>query len=221
MKEFKKWFKKYKGDGIHCDKCENKLIPVEHVGKEDKETGLDFYQCEKCKILICMNSKEQPEQEGKQEAQKPSNRIFPCGHWDGIFCNYYGKSVFIDKCKDCDGYTLKKPSDRIKEIHKRSPSINDKDGYILAIIQFLDEAIPRLEMSIADIDHAASTTIDNLCKRIDELEKQKFACPNCHRLVDELIHQIGRYHSILADGTLLPIEWECKHCAPKEESNNE
>lgn len=86
-----------------------------------------------------------------------------------------------------------KPTDIIwsnyDKLRSTAPELNCLEGTIKAILEYLDE----------------------------QAEKPLYACPNCHRIVDELID-----HQIEWDGrseTYTPIvqhSYTCKHCAEKK-----
>jgi hypothetical protein len=98
-----------------------------------------------------------------------------------------------------DGFSMK-PSERIVEIYyKMREAYNNVDSSILAtpdaaIIEYLDE----------------------------ETEKPKYVCPNCHRIVDELIEYHAPFYlngeRISFDGKNLAVEatsmLHCKCCCP-------
>lgn len=51
---------------------------------------------------------------------------------------------------------------------------------------------------------------------IDEAEKPKYACPNCQRIVDEIITQPGRKGFVVNIDGSTPNVYGCKHCLNKK-----
>lgn len=62
--------------------------------------------------------------------------------------------------------------------------------------------------------HGYENKLSQLEQRIAELEKPKFACPVCHRIVDELINKEMHPEAvkIFGDTAKYFTEQRCKHC---------
>ena len=88
-----------------------------------------------------------------------------------------------------------KPSDRIKKV------FYDNYRYILNF---------QYRIANARAFNALLIYLD------EEAEKPKYACPNCHRIVDELIGGVECEGYTLMNGAGVPLDAQCKYCVKEK-----
>lgn len=120
-----------------------------------------------------------------------------------------------------------KPSERIKKSFNTNPSVPNAEWHMLTcIFDYLDEEDDAFAGKVDSIviqyfrdgKHIiAKKILDRIEKLEKEAEKPKYACPNCHRVVYELIpEQIGLKES----GLWISSIKKCKHCWENNKTQN-